>query len=253
MPDETGDTAGGGRSAHAVLPWLSGFEDSDYSKLWETKRIEDEAQRRILRKMIRPGESCLELGGGFGRITHVLESYFRQVIMIDLAKRNIRMARARLGRADLIHSDVSAIPARDSVFDSVFMIRVVHLLPDPASTLKEIRRVAKDGAVLVMSVPNLLTNKLVRDLDAKLLPGVRHFVPSYGPVVWPFGERPYLSPQELFIPQGFRVTARRGTGLFDNFVGKALNGLPWLSLLDVATSPLWFFKLDVFFRFEITK
>ena len=203
--------------------------------------------------MIRPGEACLELGGGFGRMTRVLEQHFGHVMMVDLARRNLRMARKRLMKADVVSSDVSVIPARESSFDSVVMVRVVHLLPDPMATMKEIRRVSKNGAVLIMSIPNLLTNKLVRELDSKLVPGVRHVFPSYGPVVWPFGERPCLSPHELFVPQGFRVTMRRGTGLFDNFVGKAFNGLPWLHLLDVATSPFWFLKLDVFFRFEIAK
>jgi ubiquinone/menaquinone biosynthesis C-methylase UbiE len=236
-----------------ALPWLSGFEESDYTKLWEGKRIEDEAQKRIIRGMLRPGESCLELGGGFGRITQILEPCFRRVVMIDLTKRNLRMARTRLKKADVVRSDVSTIPARDSSFDSVVMVRVVHLLRDPVATMKEIERVSKDGAILIMSIPNLMTNKLVREVDAKLLPGIRHVVPSYGPVVWPFGEKPYLSPHELFVPRAFRVAAKRGTGLFDNFVGKALNGLPWLHLLDVATSPLWFLKLDVFFRFEIKK
>jgi SAM-dependent methyltransferase len=248
-----------GRGSHdnakedGTLPWLSGFEESDYTKLWESKKIEDEAQKRIIRGMIRPGKSCLELGGGFGRITRILEPFFERVTMVDLTKRNLQMAKARLTKADIIRSDVSTIPARNSCFDSVVMIRVVHLLPDPLSTMREIRRVSKDGATLIMSIPNLVTNRFVRELDAKLLPGVRHIVPSYGPAVWPFGQEPYLSPHELFVPKGFKVDARRGTGLFDNFVGKALNGLTWLHLIDVATSPLWFFKLDVFFRFEITK
>lgn len=235
------------------VPWLSGFEESDYTRLWESKRIEDEAQKRIVRGMIRPGGTCLELGGGFGRITRILEPCFNEVVMLDLTKRNLRMAKARLTRTGLLRSDVSTIPARDSCFDSIVMIRVVHLLPDPAATMREILRVSKDGAILVMSIPNLMTNRLVRELDAKLFPGLRHVLPSYGPAIWPVGEKPYFSPHRLFVPDQFRVTSMRGTGLFDNFVGKVLNGFPWLNLVDCATSPLWFLKLDVFFRFEVRK
>jgi ubiquinone/menaquinone biosynthesis C-methylase UbiE len=239
--------------APSAVPWLSGFEEADYTKLWEGKRIEDAAQKRVILQMIRPGGSCLELGGGYGRITQVLEPYFREVMMVDLTKRNLRMASARLMKAGIVRSDVSMIPAKDSSFDSIVMIRVVHLLQDPEKTMKEILRVSKDGAILVMSIPNLMTNHLVRTLDAKLFPGIRHILPTYGPAIWPMGEKPYFSPQRLFVPEQFRVTARRGTGMFDNFVGKALNGIPCLYLLDVATSPLWFFKLDVFFRFEVRK
>jgi ubiquinone/menaquinone biosynthesis C-methylase UbiE len=242
-----------GSSSESVVPWLSGFEESDYTQLWASKRIEDEAQKRIIGEMIRPGGVCLELGGGYGRVTQVLEPRYKEVLMVDLTRRNLNMAKRRLTKASIVRSDILSIPARDSIFDSVVMIRVVHLLPDPVRMMKEILRVSKDGAVLVMSIPNLMTNHLVRELDARLLPGLRHVVPTYGPAIWPIGERPYFSPHRLFVPEQFRVTSKRGTGLFDNFVGKALNGLPWLHLLDVATARLWFLKLDVFFRFEITK
>jgi SAM-dependent methyltransferase len=235
------------------MTWLSGFEKNDYSKLWALKSIEDEAQRRIIRGWLRPGDSCLELGGGYGRITRVLEGYFRNVVMMDLTRRNLRMARGNLKKAAIMCSDVSTIPMRESAFDTVVMVRVVHLLPDPTKTMREILRVMKDRGTLIMSIPNLLANHMSRQLELKLFPPIRHAFPTYGPVVWPLGEIPYLRPNELFVPKEFQVTGRRGTGLFDNSVGKALNRFPWLSLVDVATSPFWFFKLDVFFRFEVSK
>ncbi|MDG6987907.1 MAG: class I SAM-dependent methyltransferase [Nitrososphaerota archaeon] len=240
-------------TAPSKTPWLDGFEETDYSKFWETKRIEDEAQKRVVRGMIRPGGACLDLGGGFGRMTKVLEPYFREVVMMDLTRRNLRTAKDTLAKAGLVRSDVSTIPARDSSFDSVVMIRVVHLLPRPLETMKEVQRVSKDGAVLIISVPNLVTNYMIREFDAKVLPGIRHVMPTFGPAVWPIGDKPRLSPHELFVPSRFRMTERRGTGMFDNFMGKALNRFPWLHLIDVATSPFWYFKLDVFFRFEVRK
>ena len=233
--------------------WLRGFEENDYSKLWAKKRIEDQAQKRIIRGWIRPGESCLELGGGYGRITRVLEPHFRNVVMLDLARRNVRMAKGNLAKASVMRSDISTLPLRDSTFDTVVMIRVVHLLPDPARTMKEILRVIKDGGTLLMSVPNLVTNHLLRRFGTKLFPSLRHVVPAFGPAMWPLGERPFLRPQELFVPGNFRLKAMKGTGLFDNYIGAALNKFPSLSLIDSATSPLWFLKLDVFLRFEAAK
>lgn len=240
-------------SRSSAVPWLSGFEKNDYSRLWASKRIEDEAQKRIIRGWLRPADSCLELGGGFGRITRILEPYFRTVAMVDLTVRNLQMAKGNLAKAGILWSDVSTLPIRESTFDTVVMIRVVHLLPDPVKTMKEILRVIKDGGTLIMSIPNLIVNYLIREFEMKVFPSMKHVVPTFGPVVWPFGERPYLRPQEFFVPKEFKMRGRRGTGLFDNYVGKSLNGVPSLSLLDVATSPLWFFKLDVFFKFEVSK
>jgi ubiquinone/menaquinone biosynthesis C-methylase UbiE len=233
---------------------LSGFEENDYSQLWSHKRIEDEAQKRIIRSWIRQGKACLELGGGFGRITRILEPYFHDVLMIDMTKRNLEMARLNLKRASIVRGDVSTIPARDSTFDTVVMVRVAHLLPNPTRTMEEIARVSKNGGTLIMTVPNLMTNYMVRQFELKFSPKLQHAIPAFGPpAVWPLGESPRFSPDKTFVPSEFRRTERRGTGLFDNFVGKTLNGFPWLHLVDVATSPLWFFKLDIFLRYKIVK
>lgn len=246
MPKRPGPDTG-------ALPWLDGFEQNDYSRLWDSKRIEAEAQTRILTGWVKPGESYLDLGGGFGRVARTIEPFFHRAALIDLTKRNLGMAKKNLKHTEIIRGDVSNIPARDSSFDFITMIRVVHLLPDPSRTMREILRVSKDEGILVMSVPNLAVNCAIRDLDPGVLSGIRHILPTYGPVVWPYGQRCIFSPHKLFVPKEFKLTGRRGTGLFDNFVGKSLNRFPQLHLLDVATSPFWFIKLDVFLRFEIRK
>jgi hypothetical protein len=55
------------------------------------------------------------------------------------------------------------------------------------------------------------------------------------------------------MPRAFREEGRRGTGLFDNYLGKRLKGSGRLYLVDVATSPLWFLKLDIFLKFKVVK
>ncbi len=233
--------------------FLDDFERQDYTKMWDDKHLVDLAQKEVIRSWLAPGGNCLELGGGFGRITKVLEPFFDRVTMIDLVRRNLSEAKSRLGRADILRSDIGRIPARDSSMDCVVMVRVVHLLPDPTSVMREVQRVAKNGATVIMSIPNMPVNYVLRRLDEILFPGLHKAFPTFGPPVWPLQGTPYLSPQRAFIPATFRLEERRGTGLFDNYVGRLLNDLTFLSLVDVATSSLWLMKTDVFFKFVVDK
>ncbi len=232
---------------------LSDFEEHDYSALWRGKQLEDAAQKHLVRSWLE-GDTCVELGGGFGRLTQLLESKFSNVVMLEFANRNISMARRRLRNSQLVRTDVSHLPLQENLFDCAVMVRVIHLLPDPAGVMMEIQRVVRDRGTVIISVPNLQMNRLSWGLKEKLLPkSMRNRTQTYGHAAWPFDERPLFLPHRGFVPASFKAEGRRGTGLFDNYLGKMLGGMRGLYLVDVATSPLWFLKLDVFLKFRVLK
>jgi SAM-dependent methyltransferase len=233
---------------------LSDFEEHDYSALWLDKQLEDSAQKHIIRNWLGGGESCLELGGGYGRLTGLLESRFPQMTMLEFANRNIAMAKRRLSRTRIIRADAAHIPVRSDVFDCAVMVRVVHLLPDPAKVMREVYRVVKNQGTVIISVPNLQMNRLSWEFKGRLLPkGLRNRSQTYGTAAWPYDERPHFLPHRGFVPASFKPRGRKGTGLFDNYVGKMLGRFKSLYLIDVVTSPFWFFKFDIFLRFEVRK
>ena len=237
-----------------VPPWLEGFETHDCRQIWKGKQAEDLAQKHIIRGWLPRADRCLELGGGFGRITRLLEQHYRDVVMLELSRRNLAMAKGRLQGACLARSDGAFIPARDSCFDCIVMVRVVHLLPDPRAVMQEVSRVARDGATVIITIPNMAMNNLIWAAKRVLLPaGLRNRTPSFGPAAWPFDERPYFVTPRDFAPRSLTLLGRRGTGAFDNALGRAFSGSRWLYLLDVATSPLWFLKPDIFLRFIVVK
>jgi SAM-dependent methyltransferase len=242
-----------GHPESGELGTVEDFEKGDYTSVWRRKRLEDEAQKRIIRGWLAHSGSCLELGGGFGRITGIIEEFFDLVVMVELAWRNLSVARTNLRKANLIRADIAQIPAVESSFDYVVMVRVVHLLSDPMKVMQEIRRVSRDGGTLIMSVPNMPMNQIARLIDGVASAELGHSQATFGRATWPIGEEPYLEPYRTFVPKSFELKERRGTGLFDNFFGMALNRYKFLHLVDVATSPLWFLKLDVFLKFEIHK
>ena len=227
-------TAGGARG------YPPDYENYDYRSEWKGRRIEDMAEKAVLRMWLRRSHSGLELGGGFGRLTSLLEQYFTEVVMLDFSKSNLGRAKRNTRKTRLARSDVASLPFRDGVFDLVLMVRVIHHLPDPEVVLREIKRVSKDGATVILSTPNTLFGRY--------RPRKRGTLVAVGPQ----GHRIYASPLHFFR-DALDLTGARGTGLFDNFAGKALERLGFLYLADVATSPLWIAKPHVFLRYRVAK
>jgi SAM-dependent methyltransferase len=230
------------------------FEKHDYEAFWKERRLEDAAQKHVLGSWIDAGAMSVELGGGFGRITKFLEPRFATSVLVDLSDRNLDLARRYLDGTALAKADVAMTPFRDSTFDCVVMVRVAHLLSDPAAVLSEVQRIAKDGATVIVSIPNqAMINAFITLSWLAHLGRRRRDEPGFIPATWPYGDRSYLlSPMSMF-PPSFKLRGRRGTGLFENPVGRRLSGHRRLYLLDVATSPLWMFKFEILLRFEVRK
>lgn len=229
-------------------PWLKHYETRDYRRVWQGKALEDLAQKHIIRSWLPEGGRCLELGGGFGRITAVLEPMFGEVVSLEYSAKNVGMAKSVLKKASVARGDIIAIPSRDSTFDCVVMVRVIQLLVDPRAVMNEILRVARDGATVIISMPNLPVNNLMWGLKRGLSRDS-----GTGPFVWPYGNRVISVPPADFLPSGFEIMSRRGTGIFDNPLGSLMEPIRGLYLADVATSWLWFAKEDIFLKLKISK
>src|SRR5436190_16627846 len=106
----------------------------------------------------------LDVGAGPGRIAIRIAKLnpALSVDAIDLSRSMLDLAAAnaeRQGVAQRIRfsvGDAKKIPFQDAMFDLVVCHNMLHQLPDPVVTLREINRVAKpDGAILVRDVRRL--------------------------------------------------------------------------------------------------
>jgi SAM-dependent methyltransferase len=217
------------------------YESYDYSREWRNKQIEDLAEKKILSHWITPGKNCLELGGGFGRLTSFLEPFFSQIVMVAFSRANIGRASQKLKKTEIIRSELHRLPFDDEKFDYILLIRVIHHLADPLIVLGEIQRVAKDGATVVISAQNpnlgrfrhLKTNTLVARGD--------------------YDHQIYLAPLNYYSSKNLKETTRLGTGMFENFIGLKLHRLTFLHSVDVMFAPLWYLKPNIFIRFLVSK
>ncbi len=117
-----------------------------------------------------PAPLVLDVATGTGRLPLILleqEDFAGHVIGLDLSREMLFQAALKLagyrGRFALIRQTAMALPFPDDVFDLVTCLEALEFVPDAVTVLREIVRVARPGAFV------LITNRL--GLDARLMPG----------------------------------------------------------------------------------
>jgi SAM-dependent methyltransferase len=146
----------------------------------------------------RSGAQVLELGVGTGRIALPAARAGCRVTGIDISREMLQVAQTQVRHASdstangsggmasgwaaptLIQGDISRLPLRDSAFDAVLAVHVLHLAPDWRGALAEAWRVLRPGGVFVQgrdwrdpqSCAERLRGKL-REVVMGLLPGAR--------------------------------------------------------------------------------
>ena len=79
----------------------------------------------------------------------------REVIGVELSEGGVTTSRVRthgLSRAHVVQGDLLHLPLADATFDAGYSYGVVHHTPDPAGAVREIARVLKPGAALLLYV-----------------------------------------------------------------------------------------------------
>jgi ubiquinone/menaquinone biosynthesis C-methylase UbiE len=100
----------------------------------------------------------LEIGVGTGRIAlpfvQIGADYTGADLslpMMEVLRKKIAAIPEGVGRLKLALADAMALPFADASFDVIIMIHVLHLVSDWRQTLRECRRVLRDGGWLVLS------------------------------------------------------------------------------------------------------
>ncbi len=143
-----------------TTPSVIDYEDSQYrTDFWEGqgRNYEDQVERVALRRLMPPtGQRLLEIGAGFGRLSHEFDGY-QQVVLLDYSRSLLREAQAHLGtdeRFVYVAANVYQLPLADGSCDAATMIRVIHHIADVEAALKQIRAVLSPGATFVLEFAN---------------------------------------------------------------------------------------------------
>jgi MPBQ/MSBQ methyltransferase len=109
-----------------------------------------------------PRPRALDAGCGTGFQTALLERLDYETHGVDIAPRLLAVARRRLPSSALALASVEALPYRDASFDAAVCCgSTLSFVDDPAAALRELARVLKPGARLLLEVEHRWSLDLV--------------------------------------------------------------------------------------------
>lgn len=103
----------------------------------------------IISRELQDCERVLELGVGTGRFALPLQENGIDIVGIDLSKTMLTRAYKK-GCGNLILGDACSLPFKNTSFDAVVSIHVLHLITDCAGVLSEIKRTGKMKLISVL-------------------------------------------------------------------------------------------------------
>jgi len=112
-----------------------------------------EIVKNKLRSLSGTGK-VLELGCGNGTYTECFTESASKIIATDISEGMLAITTDRFSDQEMVQvekADCFNLPYNDSSFDTVFMVNLLHIIPNPKGALSECFRVLKDDGKLIIS------------------------------------------------------------------------------------------------------
>jgi len=96
----------------------------------------------------------LDAGCGTGLLFGYVADEAETTVGLDISRKILLQAKKRAKNFQNIHlilADADNMPLKENIFSHVFGITLIQNMPNPARTLSEIRRVAKEDATIVIT------------------------------------------------------------------------------------------------------
>lgn len=109
---------------------------------------------QMMGAVLRPDMEVLEVATGTGLIACHVAGYVKRVCATDFSPGMIRAAQKKKGSVSLDNvefsiEDATALSFGDASFDAAIISNALHIMPNPAAALANIRRVLKPGGLLI--------------------------------------------------------------------------------------------------------
>lgn len=173
------------------------YDNVDYNEFWagNERSYEDAVERIALGQLTADMTgSCLEIGGGYGRLVNEYAPHCNYVLLTDCTAKMIEQAKTRVDKLGLNHvecrtANLYELTECHKTFDNAVCVRVMHHVEDVPAFFLQVNQVLQDDGIFIFEYAN----------KKNLLEIIRWLL-----------RRPNLSPF-AYLP------SRRGQGIFYNF------------------------------------
>lgn len=204
-----------------------------FSMYWFARRY----YAALARRFAPPGGGrLLELGCGLGHLLGLLEDDF-QCVGVDIAEYSIQQLRHNAPQAEGYVMDADDLSRfEDDTFSVVIALHLVEHLADPPNTIRQVRRILRDGGLFLFATPNPgYSLRRFKDPHTDAIGKDPTHINVQPPAQW----------RAWCAANGFNVLRHFGDGLWDvpyfpvipKGVQFAVLGLP--SLVQVLTRTTW--------------
>ena len=178
------------------------LEDYNYSNTTKMDEILTERQSNFIDyKLTKSDITCLDVGSGSGRFSLPLYLKGVDIFAVDHSLISLIKLHEKEKNIPAIMSDAQKLPFKDSFFDVIIGIQLIHYL-NPDLFLSECIRILKDGGYLLLTLGNRRSYKgFYQKLNSKLMRKTHHttfYRLSYGEI------------KEKLIKNGFYLECSHG-------------------------------------------
>jgi ubiquinone/menaquinone biosynthesis C-methylase UbiE len=99
-------------------------------------------------------DSVLDVGCGTGFLFDYVSNEVEAIVGLDISREILLHAKKRAGKFSNVHlvlADADNMPLKENISSHVFALTLIQNTPNPLKTLDEVKRVAKENAVIVIS------------------------------------------------------------------------------------------------------
>ncbi len=149
----------------------------NYLHYWNGRDYENESERLAISRLLKGKhfKHAADIGGGYGRLCIFLKGYADKVSLAEPSQQQLDIAKDFLKdhpEIDRVLTQSDDLKFKNKSVDLITVIRVMHHLPDPAESFKELARVLSDDGYIILEVANYThaRNRLKHALRGKKLP-----------------------------------------------------------------------------------
>ncbi len=108
---------------------------------------------KIFSPYINKNMEVLEIGCGTGQISFLITKKVKRLIATDFSQQMIKICKAKNDTNIIFQiEDATNLSFDDNSFDCVLISNVLHIVPNPEKIIAEIKRVVKDGGIILAPI-----------------------------------------------------------------------------------------------------